>query len=310
VIRAKVAYRAAWFGVVGAVIIAATIVPSARSADAAGCPNAEREPGVEPAFPESAFREVADDADIWFDDPSDELILQFDDSRTAQKDEVILVTVQGQEIPASGLNEEGGLIARFGGSQRLKGPGRHKLGPSERGIQKSIARESAHDLSLCLRIDPGQIKIAPGTYSGMLGVAYGDHMEMRASVPVVVSFRHGWLKAAVLVFLGVLLGLVVKILSEAAAIARTKGIGSREALRIYTSQLAFPVVVILSIIAGVFVYVVQYLHDPDWGADATDSLRLFATCFVLQMGSSEALGVVSRVAGGGTLLTPRNPGAA
>ena len=135
-------------------------------------------------------------------------------------------------------------------------------------------------------------------------------MEMRASVPVVVSFRHGWLKAAVLVFLGVLLGLVVKILSEAAAIARTKGIGSREALRIYTSQLAFPVVVILSIIAGVFVYVVQYLHDPDWGADATDSLRLFATCFVLQMGSSEALGVVSRVAGGGTLLTPRNPGAA
>jgi H+/Cl- antiporter ClcA len=121
---------------------------------------------------------------------------------------------------------------------------------------------------------------------------------MLSAVNVEATFRGPWRKAAFFAFLGVFLGLVVKTLSEAAAIARTSGIRAREALRIYTSRLEFPVIVILAAIAGTFVYVVQYLHDPDWGAEGTDTLRLFATCFIVQMGSSEALSVVSRVTGG------------
>ena len=51
-----------------------------------------------------------------------------------------------------------------------------------------------------------------------------------------------------------------------------QGTSSRAALRTYASQLTFPVL-ILAAITGVLFYTVQYLHDPDWGADAYDSLH-------------------------------------
>ena len=54
------------------------------------------------------------------------------------------------------------------------------------------------------------MSVAPGTYSGTLGVAYGENQEMRASVPVKVFLRKEWLKPALLAFLSVSLGLLVK----------------------------------------------------------------------------------------------------
>lgn len=295
--RTRLAYWAAWLGLTAAVVVAGTIVPSARTADSAGCPDAEREPvvqtdqdlaGAPPPQGQEEFIFKADD-DAKFR-------LRFDDSRSALKDEILLLVIADQPIPSNGLNSEQGFNAQFGGSYALRGP-RRNIGVRGSGIEKSLVRFSGHEIGLCLRLDPVELKVPPGSYSGSLGVAFGS--EMRASIPIEASFRAGWLKAAFLAFLGVLLGLVVKVLSEAAAIARTRGTGASEALRIYTSQLEFPVIVILAAIAGTFVYVAQYLHDPDWGAEGTDSLRLFSTCFILQMGSSEALAALSRVAGGG-----------
>lgn len=302
--RTRLAYWGAWLGVAAAVAAAGTIVPSARTADSAGCPDAEREAGVE------ARRDLGEappeQGELIFDvDDDAKFRLQFDDSQSALKDEILLVVVTDQLVPRKGLNSEYGLNARFGGSYALRGP-RRNIGVRGSGIQKSLVRFSGREIGLCLRLDPALLKVPPGSYSGSLGVAFGT--EIRASVPVEASFRAGWLKAAFLAFLGVLLGLVVKVLSEAAAIARTRSTGAGEALRIYTSRLEFPVIVILAAITGTFVYVAQYLHDPDWGADGTDSLRLFSTCFVLQMGSSEALAVLSRVAGGVPPVPSGGPG--
>lgn len=287
--RTRLGYRAAWFGVLGAVAATGAIVPSAGSADSPFCPGAESD-GL-PTPPGDAHP-----LHLVVAQPAEGTVfrLRFGDSPTALRQQIFLALDDGQEVP-SGLNDQERLNARFGGPGWLRGPNR-VIGPTGPGIQTFLERRSSHELGLCLRLDPAVLHVPPGSYEGSFGVAYKS--EMLSAVNVEATFRGPWRKAAFFAFLGVFLGLIVKTLSEAAAIARTGGIRAREALRIYMSRLEFPVIVILAAIAGTFVYVVQYLHDPDWGAEGTDTLRLFATCFVVQMGSSEALSVVSRVAGG------------
>lgn len=123
-------------------------------------------------------------------------------------------------------------------------------------------------------------------------------------MPVEVTFRASRWTAALIAVLGVLLGLTVKVLSEAAGIHRTTGVGAKSALAAYFSQLMFPVTLIVAVIAGVFSFVVLYRADAAWGASDSDWLRLFATCFVLQMSGSEALNMLGRIAGTGAVAQP------
>ena len=307
VTRTRLAYPAAWLGLVGAVAAAGAIVSPAGSADASPCFGVGLRSATVPQFqlPGFAGTGKGDQGDEEnslppvFDElaPGTRIKLRFADSAAAQKQEIYLSVIEGQELPGSDwFNNQERLNARFGDTQTLRGPS-GDIGPTGAGIQTRLERRSSRELGLCLRLDPSELHVPPGSYHGSLWVAH--ETEMLSAIEVEATFRGPWRKAAFFAFLGVFLGLVVKTLSEAAAIARTTGAGSREAVRIYTSRLEFLVLVILAVIAGTFIYVVQYLHDPDWGADGTDTLRLFATCFVVQMGSSEALSVVSRVAGGG-----------
>jgi hypothetical protein len=293
--RARLAYPAAWLGLVGAVAAAGAIVSPAGSADASPCFGVSPQSSTLPQFqlPGPAGTGTGDQGD---EEDSLQLVfkkltedtkfrLRFADSAAAKKREIYLSVSEGQELPGRDwFNKRERLNARFGGdSQTLRGPS-DEFGPTGPGIQTRLERISSRELGLCLRLDPSELHVPPGTYQGSLWVAH--EAEMLSAIEVEATFRGPWRKAAFFAFLGVFLGLVVKTLSEAAAIART-------------SRLEFVVLVILAVIAGTFIYVAQYLHDPDWGADGTDTLRLFATCFVVQMGSSEALSVVSRVAGGG-----------
>jgi hypothetical protein len=307
VTRARLAYPAAWLGLVGAVVLAGTIVSPAGSADASPCfevgPLSATLPTFQIPGPVGTGTGDQDDEEDSqppvFNEPAPgtRIKLRFADSAAAKKQEIYLSVSEGQELPGSDwFNNQERLNARFGDTQTLRGPSAD-IGPTGPGIQTRLERRSSRELGLCLRLDPSELHVPPGTYQGSLWVAL--ETDMLSSIDVEATFRGPWRKAAFFAFLGVFLGLVVKTLSEAAAIARTTGTRAREALRIYTSRLEFMVLVILAVIAGTFIYVVQYLHDPDWGAGATDTLRLFATCFVVQMGSSEALSVVSRVAGGG-----------
>jgi hypothetical protein len=307
VTRTRLAYPAAWLGLVGAVAAAGAIVSPAGSADASPCFQVSLQSASLPQFqfpgPAGTGNGDQDDEEgslppVFNEPAKDTMIkLRFADSAAAKKQEIYLSVTKGQELPGSDwFNNQERLNARFGDHQTLRGPS-DDIGPTGPGIQTRLERRSSRELGLCLRLDPSELHVPPGTYQGSLWVAL--ETDMLSSIDVEATFRGPWRKAAFFAFLGVFLGLVVKTLSEAAAIARTTGTRAREALRIYTSRLEFMVLVILAVIAGTFIYVVQYLHDPDWGAGATDTLRLFATCFVVQMGSSEALSVVSRVAGGG-----------
>jgi hypothetical protein len=307
VTRTRLAYPAAWLGLVGAVAAAGAIVSPAGSADASPCFGVSPQSAALPQFqlPGPAGTGTGDQGD---EEDSLQLVfkkltedtkfrLRFADSAAAKKREIYLSVSEGQLPGRDWFNIQERLNARIGGdSQTLRGPS-DEFGPTGPGIQTRLERRSSRELGLCLRLDPSELHVPPGTYQGSLWVA--NEAEMLSAIDVEATFRGPWRKAAFFAFLGVFLGLVVKTLSEAAAIARTTGTRAREALRIYTSRLEFLVLVILAVIAGTFIYVVQYLHDPDWGADGTDTLRLFATCFVVQLGSSEALSVVSRVAGGG-----------
>ena len=314
--RSRLAYPAVWLGLVGTVAAAGAIVSPAGSADASPCTGVRLQSESLPQFqlPGPAGTGKGDQGNaedslrLVFDDPAEgtRFKLRFADSAAAQKQEIDLSVSEGQELPGSDwFNNRERLNARFGGTQTLRGPSAD-IGPTGPGIQTQLERKSSREVGLCLRLDPSELHVPPGTYHGSLWVAL--ETEMLSSIEVEATFRGPWRKAAFFAFLGVFLGLVVKTLSEAAAIARTTGTSAREALRIYTSRLEFLVLVILAVIAGTFIYVVQYLHDPDWGADGTDTLRLFATCFVVQMGSSEALSVVSRVAGGGPSVSVGSSG--
>ena len=291
--RSRAFYWTAWIGVAGAATFVGTSVAGEPGTRYGPCPHAEVDTGVDTTFagaPPPAHERLR------FADPveTERFEFQFDDSRRPIKLYVPVRLVDEQEAPTTGLNNPSGLNARLGGRQVFDGPGAHRISPPE--VQKSLEPWSAHQISICVRLDPAQLAASPGLYTGTVGVAYKD--LMRATVQVEVTFRASRAKAILIVILGVFLGLVVKVLSEAAVIARTTGTRGLRAVWLYMSELMFPVTLILSVISGVFAYVTLYAHDRDWGAEADDSLRLFATCFLLQMGTSEILAVLNSFCGG------------
>jgi hypothetical protein len=294
----KFLYWTAWLGVAGAAAVAVAVVPSAQSAESASCP-----PGVkvdtyyEPPHPSPAK--------LTFDQPPENTIvrLRFNDSHAALKKEFPFSLVRGYTAPQGGLNNPYGLNARFTGNQRLTGQGANYIWSVGQGVQLSLEKLGYDQVGICLRLDPARLGVPAGLYSGTMGIAFQD--QTRASVSVEATFRERWQRAALIAFLGVFLGVIVKALSEAAAIARSTGISGRQALQDYAAQLGFAVTLILAAISGIVTYIVLYAHDPDWGAHANDGLRLFGACFVVQMSSSEALAVVSRFAGVGPPTPPR-----
>ena len=291
--RSRAFYWTAWIGVAGAATFVGTSLAGGSSIKPDDCPGAV----VDSANRGYVGKAPLDHARLRFSDPTKTLDFQFDDSRSPIKREIPVSLVAGQKAPTSGLNNPSGLNVRLGGQQVFDGPGPREISSTD--VQMSLARLSEHQLSICVRLDPAQLAVSPGRYRGTVGVAYSDVMRI-SPVDAEVTFRASRAKAILIVVLGVFLGLVVKVLSEAAVIARTTATRGRRAVWLYMSELMFPVTLILSVISGVFAYVTLYAHDRDWGAEADDSLRLFATCFLLQMGTSEILAVLNRFGGGGS----------
>ena len=298
--RSRVLYCAAWMGAAGAAVFVATGLAAEASGSTPSCPTGQassvesKQSDVkQPIFHASP---PAAQEDLLFD-PVDQrkFVFRFDDSHTPQSHEIPIQVGYPHKAPRDGLNVDDGLNARLGGGEELEGPNGRTIASAQ--VLKHLRRVSEHKIGLCVGLNPADLAVPPGSYSGIVGIAYSD--TMLAPVDIEVSFRATAAKAAIIAFLGVFLGLVVKALSEAAVIARTTGVGSRRALLTYLSQLMFPVTLILAGVSGVFAYVTLYSEDRDWGADGQDGLRLFATCFVLQMGTSEILAVLNRFGGGG-----------
>jgi len=275
-------YCAAWSVAVATAAVAVTGVAAGGvpRTEPCGTPNLDNE--YAPAPPGSD--------DLAFGPPTRAFSLRFDDSREPLHRRIRLLVDDGVITPV-------GLKVRLGAGEALTGPGTHEIQAEGDGLEMNVKVVDEHRVEVCVGINPPSIvDFSPGQYTGSVGVLVGE--MAKASVPIEVTFRAWRWKAVFIAFTGVVLGVIVKVLSEAAAIQRSTGVAPTRALRAYAEQLTFPVTLILAAIAGTIVYVDLYNSDRDWGSDGSDSIKLFAACFIVQMSSSEALALLSRLGGG------------
>jgi hypothetical protein len=277
-------YWTAWVGAGAAALFVATSVAAGAAPLVDSCAR-ESEPSV--VAPAAAPRAAGV---ILEADDGAKLSLPFGDSRAPDNDQIFL-KVFGGEASAMGLDV-------LFGSGYLESAEGNRIAITDNGVHGSISVVRSHLLAVCLAVDPSSITgFRPGRYTGSVVIAAGD--MQKETVPVEVSFRSSHWNAVTFAFLGVFLGLAVKVLSEAAGISRQSNIGPGSALRGYVCQLTFPVTLILAAIAGWIGYVHLYGGDHDWGASGNDAVKLFASCFIVQMSGSEAMSLLSRVAGTG-----------
>src|SRR5262249_12056277 len=154
------------------------------------------------------------------------------------------------------------------------------------------------EAKLCLHAKKGLYVPHAGRYASRLQVLAGKkHDKLVGSVSVALTHRDSRLLAVVVALLGVLFGLAVRALSEAAAGQREKKVGPWQALKAYGSQLDFWACVILGIVAGPFVFDQVFIRDPGWGG-SSGVLKLFGLCLVAQLSSNEGINIVRRAVGG------------
>jgi hypothetical protein len=197
------------------------------------------------------------------------------------------------------------LTVRLAGGYLVSSEG-NRISAVEDGLDPRLAIIDRYHAEVCLAVRPDEVHdLRPGRYAGTLLVVGGVNEATLASLPVELTFRASRWNGIAFAVLGVLLGLTVKVLSEAAAGQRASGVGARRALRMYASELTFPVTLILAAIAGWLVFVQSYGVDSDWGsAGDIDAAKLFAACFIVQLGSIGAIDLVRHVAGASPTVQP------
>jgi hypothetical protein len=274
---------AAWLGAVGAASFVTTSLAAGAAAPAsASCGpfvphNAPSQPGTPMGSQPVIFRK--DDASIF---------MRFDDSRRPRA-LGLLFTAIPPVTSGTKLWTQLDYLRSTDGDQ-IAGIGD--------GLRSSVGVTDTGGVEVCLAMNPHSVVgLHPGRFKGTLVVG-GDVQPL--SLPVEVTFRAARSHAVLVAFLGVLLGLIVKVLSEAAAARPATGDDARRALRTYVSQLTFPVTLIFAAIAGWLGFVHIYDLDPDWGASSTDAAKLFAVCFLAQLSSVQAIELVKAAAGGAT----------
>jgi hypothetical protein len=274
-----------WLAAAGAVALAATVVVGSAGAKTPPCPRAhplavptgEHDPNVQlPTLKKS--------------NEDDELEIPFDDSRDPDSASV--------PLDAPDWNER--LAPRYGlelvlGTSYLRRSRKNEIPATDPGLRGSMLPLGAHRLALCLSVTPHELtRVRPGRYVSSLVVDASPEAQQLVTVPVELTFRASrWLALGV-ALLGFLLGIAVKVLSEAAAIQRERMIGAGDALSAYRKQLVFTLGVVLGAISGAFIFHRVYISNPVWGENSGDLLTLFGLCFLAQLGSNEGINIVRR----------------
>jgi hypothetical protein len=178
-------------------------------------------------------------------------------------------------------------------------------GISVGGFETSVGLVHAGDLShpalidVCILLDPARIAdLHAGRYEGTL-VLRADNYRQDASIPISATFRAPRDEGKKMAVAGVLIGLIVKTLTELGSARRSKRrVRGLDALRAYFLQWSFPLAIILGVLAGWLGFLEMYESNDTWGVgDGTDSLKLFATCFAFQMGSIGSADMTKRLMG-------------
>src|SRR5262245_45142512 len=139
-------------------------------------------------------------------------------------------------------------------------------------------------LRVCVEVDPSRIHhLHAGRYQGFVVLTADNFADER--IPIDVTFRSPKRQALTFAFGGFVIGLVVKILTELGSGQRSSNPGGWHALQSYLRQWSFPVAVILGLLAFWIAYTQIYNANETWGADGSDTLKLFGACFGFQLGS-------------------------
>jgi hypothetical protein len=273
--RLRLAVVAAWLGVAGvATLVAATLAEGAPAAlKNCGKPAPEARPAEH-----RGTLPVLSGGDDGFQ-------IRLDDSRDLE--------ITPVDLTAYGLPRSAILNVQFGGDGQLHSSETWRISPVDDGLALRW-RRTGDRIRVCVVVNPDRVTdLHPGRFVGSV-VIYGDVQPL--SMPVVVTLRSSRLNAMGFAFIGVLLGLVAKVLTEAAR-RRRPGTGSWEALRSYMGQLTFPVMLILAGVAGYLGFVQLYASDLDWGSGGSDSARLLAACFIAQLGGLAGIDLIRQATG-------------
>lgn len=150
-------------------------------------------------------------------------------------------------------------------------------------------------IRLCVMLDPNKIAdLHPGKYEGVV-VLRADNFKA-AAIPLEATFRAPRSNGLKMASAGVVLGLLVKMLTELGS-GRARPRGHLHAVREYTLQWSFPLAIILGVLTGWLGFVEMYETSETWGVPGTDSLKLFGTCFGFQMGSIGGADMTKRLVG-------------
>jgi hypothetical protein len=160
----------------------------------------------------------------------------------------------------------------------------------------NIASGVPAKIRVCVKLDPAQIVgLRPGRYTGTVRVRAEAYQE--AAIPIVATFRSSRRDGLEMAVAGVFVGLLVKMLTELGSGRRSGNPGGLHALWNYMKQWSFPLTIILGVVTGWLGFIEIYDANPTWGADGTDALKLFGTCFGFQMGSIGGADMAKRLVG-------------
>jgi hypothetical protein len=151
-------------------------------------------------------------------------------------------------------------------------------------------------IRVCVGLDPKRVvDLQPGRYTGTVVLRAANYED--AAIPISATFRSPRSDGLKMAAGGVLLGLMVKMLTELGSSRRAPGRRAWDAVRDYVFQWSFPLAIILGVVTGWLGFVQMYEASETWGVGETDSITLFATCFGFQMGSIGGADMTKRLVG-------------
>jgi hypothetical protein len=286
--RRRLLLAATWAGVLATVALLSSVVASGASAQPASCAKRAHLPTGSRDSKHKLLLTASE---------GEAISMSFDDSRSRQAYTALLSANAGQLL-RSDFDTGTGLQA-VAGDYYISRDGRHRIAVNTGNqLRAFLIPISPRELQLCVVVRPNANGgVEPGRYKGTLFIVHEGNQEL-LSLPVELTFRASHWTGIEIALIAVVLGLFVKVFSEAAARQRQEKTGPMRALKSYASELTFPVTLILAAVAGWLVFDQMYLGNPIWGASGSDITKLFAVCFIAQMSSNQGIDVIRNMAGG------------
>jgi hypothetical protein len=287
--RSRLLLTATWLCAIGTVALLSSIVAGGAGAQPASCAR----PGHLPPGTRGSGTPLLLKAQ-----EGESISMNFDDSRSRRVASVLLSADAGPLLPGD-FNSPSRLHVGSPDTFDITRDDQHRIwintGDQLRALLIPIG---PHELQLCVIVEPdADGGVVPGRYKGTLSIGQNGNPQL-ISLPVELTFRASHWTGIEITMIAVVLGLLVKVFSEAAARQRRDSSGPMQALKSYATELTFPVTLILAAIAGWLVFDQMYAGNPVWGASGGDITKLFAVCFIAQMSSNHGIDVIRNMAGG------------